>query len=149
MIDFSLWHAEYLFSLREETRDLYQSDFNNIFKVDDAMLIKNPAQTRPYWPLGKVVAVISGDDNCVTTKIKRPDGNILLHSLKHLCLLELYITRSHKTTVSTEELSDFGDPSDISAFSVIGASVSTSKSRPCRNISELCERNDDYIWYLN
>ena len=43
------WYQEYLISLRETGRDLYQTDWNNLIKVDDVVLIKSPVKDRPYW----------------------------------------------------------------------------------------------------
>ena len=48
--------------LRELTHDLYQSDFTNVIRVDDVVLIKNPAKSHSYWSLGRVIRITLKDD---------------------------------------------------------------------------------------
>lgn len=71
----SLWHEEYLLGLRELTHDLYQSNFNNVIKVDNVVLIKNPIKSCPYWSLGRVIKVTPGDNTCIrSVLIKKSDS---------------------------------------------------------------------------
>ena len=89
----TLWHEEYLLSLRELNNDLHQVNFSNRIKENQVVLIKNPAKPRPYWYLGRVLDLIIGDDgNIRCVKLLRGDGKEVLHSLKHLYPLELSIT---------------------------------------------------------
>ena len=48
-----LWNEEYLLIIRESCKDLHDMDFNNIIQVNDVVLIKNLAKTRPFWKLGR------------------------------------------------------------------------------------------------
>ena len=43
-----LWNEEYLLSLRESCKDLYNMDLNNKIQINDVVLIKNPAKIRPF-----------------------------------------------------------------------------------------------------
>ena len=57
---------------------------------------KNPTKSRPYWSLGRVMEVIPGDDVLVrSAKIRKSDGKVQEHSIKHLYPLELSIAHSH------------------------------------------------------
>ena len=51
----NLWQEEYLLRLRDLTQDLYQSAFNNVIGVDDVVLIKNQAKSRPNWSLDRMI----------------------------------------------------------------------------------------------
>ena len=132
-----LWYDEYLLSLREQCKDLYQEDFENKLQVDDIVLVKNPAKPRPYWLLGRVVALVVGDDGRVrSAKVKRGDGNIQLHSLKHLYPLELSLTHNHQArTVVNEDTAR-----TTSGTSAPSRPKRTSKKR--RN-----DPSDPFLWY--
>lgn len=85
-----LWHEEYLLGLRELTHDLYQYNFNNVIKVDNVVLIKNPIKSHPYWSLGKVIKVTPGDNTCIRlVLIKKSDSTTQEHSLK-LSIIHLH-----------------------------------------------------------
>ena len=88
-----LWYEDYLISLRESSRDLHQLEYVNKIKINDVVLIKNPAKTRPYWLLGRVTELICGEDGKVRiVKLKRGDGENVTHSIKHLYPMELSVT---------------------------------------------------------
>ena len=38
---YDLWYKEYLLSLREQSKDLFQVDYNNVIKVDEVVAVKN------------------------------------------------------------------------------------------------------------
>ena len=81
-----LWHQTYLLSLREQCKDLHEIDFINHIKVNDVVLVKNPAKPRPYWLLGRVLELFYGDDDKVrSAKVKRGDGSIQI--LKYIQLV--------------------------------------------------------------
>ena len=64
---------KYLLSLREQSKDLFQVDYNNVIKVGDTVVAKNPMKSRPYWSLVRVIEVTPGDDDLVrSTKIRKP-----------------------------------------------------------------------------
>ena len=123
-----LWYETYLLSLREQCKDLHEIDFINHIKVNDVVLVKNPAKPRPYWLLGRVLELIYGDDDKVrSAKVKRGDGSVQLHSISHLYPLELPLTHSHQPTAaiadedSSEEISDSNSNNQISSAN--GSSV--------------------------
>jgi hypothetical protein len=90
-----IWHETYLLSLREHSRNLYQSDWNDRIKVNDIVLIKHPNKPRPYWLLGRVIAVILGHDSIIrSVKLKQGDGTIAHHTISNLYPLELSITHN-------------------------------------------------------
>ena len=49
-----VWYQEYLLGLRQLHKNLHQVDFSNKIKVNDIVLIRNPAKRRKYWKLDKV-----------------------------------------------------------------------------------------------
>ena len=57
-----MWVNEYLLSLCETCKDLHELDFNNKIKLNDVVMIKNHAKSRPFW-LGRVVKLYYGEDN--------------------------------------------------------------------------------------
>ena len=91
-----LWYQDYLLSLREQYRDLHEINFQNKIAVDDVVLVKNPAKTRPFWLLWRVLELIMGDDNKVhSMKVKRNDRSVQIHSIKLLYPQELSLTLAH------------------------------------------------------
>ena len=49
------FYDEYLSSLQKQYKDLCQCGFENKMEVGDIVLIKNPAKSRPYWPLVRML----------------------------------------------------------------------------------------------
>ena len=103
-----LWYQDYLLSLREQCRDLYEINFQNKIGVDDVVLLKNPAKTRLFWLLGRVLELIMDDDNKVRSmKVKRVDGYVQIQSIKLLYPLELSLTHAgHPGSVPSSEATD-------------------------------------------
>ena len=92
----SLWYQNYLLSLREHSRNLYQQNWDDRIKIGDIVLIKAPNKPRPFWMLGKVLEVIIGYDGKVrTVKLKQGNGSIEHHSIKNLYPLELSVTHQY------------------------------------------------------
>ena len=59
------WYESYLLSMRTQYKDFHNVHFKNRIKVGD-MLVKDPSKdTRPYWKLGRVIELITGDDGIV------------------------------------------------------------------------------------
>ncbi|MCL4154268.1 UNVERIFIED_CONTAM: hypothetical protein GTU68_010894 [Idotea baltica] len=97
----SLWHESYLLSLREHSRDLFQSNWENRVKVDDVVLIKSTTKLRPFWQMGRILQLFWGEDNRVRTiKLKRADGQELVYPICHLFPLEISITHPGNSVVS-------------------------------------------------
>ena len=88
-----LWQEHYLLSLRETCKNFHETDFNNKVRVNDIVLIKNPAKPRPFWKLGKVIQLIPGADQKVRSVIiMNSKGTPETHAIKHLYPLELSLT---------------------------------------------------------
>ena len=139
-------HEEYLLGLRELTRDLFQSEFKNVIGLDDVVLVKNPAKSRPYWSLGRVIRVTPGDDSCIrSVLIKKADGTNQEHSIKHLFPLELSITHAHRTSVPSEELVDREGLVEVGEDSTGAVQAPESSTRPRRAVNKT--RNEDFLWY--
>jgi len=86
------WYSEYLLSLRENARDAYQEDWENVLKNDDVVLIEVPNKPRFTWQLGRVLEVLPGKDGIVRcAKVLRPDGSTGVHSVQFLYPLEIQV----------------------------------------------------------
>ena len=85
-----LRYKEYLLNLREQSKDILQVNYNNVIKVGDVIVVKNPMKSRPYWSLVRIMEVTPDDDDLVrSAKIWKPAEKLQEHSIKHLYLLEL------------------------------------------------------------
>ena len=90
-----LWYESYLLSLREHSRNLYQSRWENRIKVGDIVLIKAFNKPRPFWIMGKVLELVVGfDGNVRSVKLKQANGSIEYHSICNLYPLELSVTHA-------------------------------------------------------
>ena len=103
------WYADYLLSLREASRDMYEGRWEDKISLNEVVLVEAPNKTRPWWQLGRVIELLPGKDGkCRTVRIKRPDKSEAVYSLKHLYPLELRVTPSltHEETeiVDSEKL---------------------------------------------
>jgi hypothetical protein len=98
-----MWFDDYLLSLRELGRDLFNYQWRNKINCNDIVLISSPAEPRPFWQLGRVVEVIMGADNCArSAKVRRPDGSEGIYSINLLYPLELSITGAEGDREMTE-----------------------------------------------
>ena len=101
-------------------KDLHEVNYINKIKVDDVVLVKNPAKPRPYWLLGRVLELNHGDDHKVrSVKVKRADGAVQVHSIKHLYPLELSLTHAHNphkpmddSEINEYDFEGFENPND-------------------------------------
>jgi hypothetical protein len=90
-----MWYEDYLLSLREQSRNLHQSDWVNRIRVGDVVLIRHPSRSRPFWDIGRITSLIFGEDGIVrSVNLKQGDGKLYLHSLKNLFPLELSLTHN-------------------------------------------------------
>ena len=95
------WYNEYLLSLRETSRELYQTKWENRMRVGDVILIRSPIKERPFWQMGIVTQLLPGDDGKIgSVFVKTPGGQINLYPIKHLYPLELSITHNGSSTAS-------------------------------------------------
>ena len=86
----TLWYENYLLSLREHGRKIYQNKWENRIKVGDIVLIKSINKSRPFWMLGKVLENIIGFDNKIrAVKLKQGNGAIEYHSISNVYSMEI------------------------------------------------------------
>ena len=143
-----LWYEEYLLSLRSLYRNLYENDYENKIKVNDIVLIKNPAKGRHHWRLGRVVELIFGSDNKVRSakllkgdaKYRENERKLELHSLSHLYPLELSITHDH--VVETEVDQDLLDL-EVEDFSNLESQIDLNENEINENGSNSGLVSDD------
>ena len=89
----SLLNRSYLLSLRENSRDLYETNWKNQIQVGDIVLIEDPVKIRPYWDMGRVLEVIVGaDDKIRSAKVIRKDRSEGTYPVKLLYPLELSLS---------------------------------------------------------
>ena len=102
-----LWYSEYLLSLREHSRNLYQSSWENRIRVGDVVLIKAINKPRPYWIMGKILEVIMGPDSKIrTVKVKQGNGAIEYHSICNLYPLEVSVTHAGRDEAASQPVED-------------------------------------------
>ena len=126
-----MWANEYLLGLRETCKDLHELDFDNKIKCHDVVMIKNSAKPRPFWLLGRVVELYHGEDNKIrSVKLKRGDGAVETHSIKHLFPLELSITHDHHplNNIDDSELSDHSLNTSLPDTNVVDTKTSNNKN---------------------
>ena len=87
------WYEQYLLSLRETSRDLYQDGWTNKIAVGDVVLLSSPNKPCPMRSLGRVIELLPGRDGIVRfVKVRRPDKSEGVHSIKLLFPMELQVT---------------------------------------------------------
>ena len=92
-----LWVDEYLLSLRETARDVYQTEWHNRLKPGDIVLISSPNKPRHVWQMGRVLQLLPGKDGVVrTVKLLRPDRSEGIYTINLLYPLELSIVPDAK-----------------------------------------------------
>ena len=104
----NLWYEQYLLSLRERSKHLYQGKWEDRIKVGDIVLIKAPNRPRPFWMLGRVLEIIMGFDSKVrSVKVKQGNGAIEYHSVCNLFPMEISTAqKGTPTQVDAMESSD-------------------------------------------
>ena len=119
-----LWVEEYLLSLRESYRNIYQAEWEDRVKPNDIVLISNPSKPKILWQMGRVLRLLPGKDGitrCV--RVIRPDRSEGVYSICHLYPLELDVSPSKEVVAPT---TSSGGPPD------------TPKKRPPRRAAAEC-----------
>ena len=86
----SLWYEQYLLSLRENSRNMYEENWEDKVKIGDVVVLYSPVKTRVNWPLGRVTELLTGSDGktrCV--RVRRSNNTIETYTINHLYPLEL------------------------------------------------------------
>ena len=84
------FYNDYLLSLRETSRKVYEGNWSETLKRGDIVLIYSPVKSRINWPLGCVTEVLTGNDGktrCV--KLRRSNQKEEVHPVNHIYPLEL------------------------------------------------------------
>lgn len=98
------WYENYLLSLRETNRDLYQDGWINKIKVGDIVLINSPIKTRPFWQMGRVIKLHRGSDGCVrSVTVIRSDRSEANHAISHLYPMELSLSSVSSDVSATDD----------------------------------------------
>ena len=104
------WYDEYLLSLREASRDLYQPTWENKIAVGDIVLVSSN-KTRNQWHMGRVTEILHGaDEKTRCVRVVRPDRSEGVHSINLLYPLELsvatehYKTKDHNSNINAEAI---------------------------------------------
>ena len=101
----TLWHEQYLLSLRENSRDVYSADWIDRIKTNDIVLIGSPVDSRPFWKLGRVQELLTGSDGRTRcARVRRHDSTVEVYSISNLYPLELSTIPS--PVVHLEEVED-------------------------------------------
>lgn len=135
------WYQEYLLSLRESSRNLYQTKWENLVKIGDVVLIKSPVKERPFWQMGVVMRLIHGDDGRVrTVSVRTPGGQENLYPIKILFPLELSLTHSGKEADTSTSNNAPSQPRNAIPLTVVDPS-SPKPRRPVRKAAEKARQN--------
>ncbi|XP_043219934.1 uncharacterized protein LOC122380652 [Amphibalanus amphitrite] len=91
----SMWYREYLLGLRENSRDLFHTDWDDKIAVGDVVLINTKNKPRMFWLMGRVLQLLHGDDGRVRqVLLKTSTGRIERYAISHLYPLELQSTHT-------------------------------------------------------
>ena len=92
------WYDQYLLSLRETSRDVYQSSWEDKLKIDDVVLISAPNKPRHQWTMGRITSLLPGrDDITRCVRVMRHDRTEGVYPICHLYPLEISVTPAVKT----------------------------------------------------
>ena len=126
----TIWYEDYLLSLRENSRNMFQDAWEDRVKLGDVVLLYSPVKSRVNWPLGRVTQLLTGSDGktrCV--KVMRSDKTEGTYTINHLYPLELSSLPEVKETSTETE-------------------VNVRKQRPVRNAAKRCKdilaQNQDF-----
>jgi hypothetical protein len=122
-----LWYSEYLLSLRQSGKDLYQDSWSDKIRVGDIVLISSPIKPRPLWQMGRVTKLLTGKDGRTrSVELIRPDRSSGIYAISLLYPLELSLN-----TVESDVPSDFIAPDNR-------VPVFRSETRQPRRAAERC-----------
>ena len=98
------WYENYLLSLREASRDIYQGAWEDKIRVGDVVLISNPVKVRALWQMGRVLDVLPGKDGKVRcVRLVRPDRSEGVYPISNLYPLELSVSTINESSTSRED----------------------------------------------
>ena len=90
-----MWYSEYLLGLRETTRDIFGTKWEEKIAVGDVVLINTKNRPRMFWLMGRVLQLLHGDDGRVRqVLLKTSTGRTERYSVAHLYPLEIQSTHT-------------------------------------------------------
>ena len=110
------WYSQYLLSLRESSRDVFQTNWNDRIAVNSIVQVSSANKPMIFWQLGRVVKLIHGDDGKVRSAIlKMPNKKTAHYSVKHLFTLEIQSTHlgEHQDSSTTLPQTILGDDEHV------------------------------------
>ena len=123
------WYENYLLSLREASRDIYQGAWEDKIRVGDVVLISNPVKVRALWQMGRVLDVLPGKDGKVRcVRLVRPDRSEGVYPISNLYPLELSVSTINESSTSRED----------STNKVKNKGANSGESRPRRKVALDC-----------
>ena len=98
-----LWYDQYLISLRENAKDLYQENWCNKVSVGDVVLVTSSNKPRHQWQMGRVTELLPGKEGIVrAVRVMRPAHNEGIYSINLLYPFELSLTPGRDATTIAE-----------------------------------------------
>lgn len=131
-----MWYSQYLLSLRETTRDVFQTVWFDKIAVGDVVLIDTKDRPRIYWQMGRVIQLIHGPDGLVRQVMVKTSGGVGRYSLRLLHPLEIQSTHTGTTVGGATGSYNNPEASDDQASDTAAAQPSessTSAVRPKRD----------------
>ena len=102
-----MWYSEYLLGLRETTRDIFQTDWEDKISVGDIVLISTKNRPRMFWLMGRVLQLLHGDDGRVRqVLLKTSSGRTERYSVAHLYPLEIQSTHTGRDVTEDNSRQD-------------------------------------------
>ena len=120
----NIWYRQYLLSLRENNRDVFEVNWNNRLKEGSIVLVETP-KPRPYWLLGKITKLLYGNDGKVrSVYLKLGNKDEIHRSLNHIYPLEVQSTHTgdsqfeetNNLDVPPQNLFDLSESCDDKSF---------------------------------
>ena len=91
-----IWLKDYLLSLRETSRQMFQGKWENRLRKGDVVLYNpNDGSKRPFYKMAIVedLYFVDGDDRCRSVELRFPNGHRSRHSVSHIFALEIQSAR--------------------------------------------------------
>ena len=126
-----MWYSQYLLSLRETSRDVFQTAWVDRISVGDIVLIDTRDRPRVHWQMGRVVQLIHGNDGRVRQVVLKTANGEGRYSTRLLYPLEIQST--HSGTVSeTTSASDARDRTSPQQADVVSSEPSDAAHQSVR-----------------
>ena len=91
------WFEEYLLSLREHERNIYEDSWVNRITVGDVVLIGSDLEIKPFWHLGRIIQTFPGVDGKIrSAKVLRHNRTEGIYPICKLYPMELSLCEMKK-----------------------------------------------------